>query len=228
MSVADSNPDTVKDGQEILKRLRKIQDRELEPCGVCKFHWNLIVMPGDTHNRNCPYYDDEEKGCACQGCGERYKVDVEVPDDLWNQIRPEGKPEGTGLLCGCCIFSRVEALGKHDDLSLARRAALAGSLFPQGDWQHVQIKAGNPRVVAIQFETAEQATEFINAFATATSSPTPAEPRACVKCGHYNNTDPQGCCAAVQIDAAGNVVPCRCQCEFTPDERTEVEGEQGK
>lgn len=34
-------------------------------------------------------------------------------------------------------------------------------------WRHVKIKAGNPRVVAIEFETAEKATEFISRFAAA-------------------------------------------------------------
>lgn len=37
--------------------------------------------------------------------------------------------------------------------------------IPEGQWQHVGIKAGNPCVVAIKFETPEQATAFINQFA---------------------------------------------------------------
>lgn len=45
--------------------------------------------------------------------------------------------------------------------------------IPDGQWQHVQIKAGNPRVVAISFETAEQATAFINSFAASPASAAP-------------------------------------------------------
>jgi hypothetical protein len=25
---------------------------------VCKFHWNQVVVPGEPHNRNCPYYEE--------------------------------------------------------------------------------------------------------------------------------------------------------------------------
>lgn len=39
--------------------------------------------------------------------------------------------------------------------------------IPSGEWRQVHIKAGNPRVVAIEFETEEQATAFINSFAAA-------------------------------------------------------------
>lgn len=45
--------------------------------------------------------------------------------------------------------------------------------IPDGQWQHVHIRAGNPRVVAIQFETAEQATAFINSFAASPASAAP-------------------------------------------------------
>lgn len=47
--------------------------------------------------------------CTCQECGNQYTVDVVVPDDVWNAIRPSGKPEGGGMLCGSCIFARIEA-----------------------------------------------------------------------------------------------------------------------
>jgi len=48
------------------------------------------------------------KGCKCQGCGKIYTVDVLVPDELWEQIKPYGKPDGGGLLCGTCIMRRIE------------------------------------------------------------------------------------------------------------------------
>lgn len=51
--------------------------------------------------------------CKCQGCGDKYGADVIIPDDLWERIKPEGKSEGAGLLCGRCIFTRIEAIGGY-------------------------------------------------------------------------------------------------------------------
>lgn len=60
-------------------------------------------------------YDDTgepvPKHCACNACGRPFALDTIVPDDLWERIKPEGKPPGAGLLCGCCIIMRLEALG---------------------------------------------------------------------------------------------------------------------
>lgn len=53
----------------------------------------------------------EGEGVTCQKCGNRYRVDLMVPDALWNQIKPEGKENGAGLLCGHCIISAMEAQG---------------------------------------------------------------------------------------------------------------------
>lgn len=57
-----------------------------------------------------------DHGCRCQGCGQYYRVDLNVPDDLWSRIRPEGKAPGAGMLCGRCIMDRVEALGEFGAL----------------------------------------------------------------------------------------------------------------
>lgn len=86
-----------------------------EPCGVCSFHWNQIVMSGEVHNRNCPHYDDRDKGCACQRCGTRYKVDVIIADSLWMEIH--GKDT---LLCGNCIVTAIENRGEFDYYDLVR------------------------------------------------------------------------------------------------------------
>ena len=59
-----------------------------------------------------------ENGCTCQECGMTYRVDVNVPDDLWERIKPAGRPQGAGLLCGVCIFRRIEALGEFGALNL--------------------------------------------------------------------------------------------------------------
>ena len=37
--------------------------------------------------------------CTCQRCGKQYKVDLIVPNELWEQIKPEEKPVGAGMLC---------------------------------------------------------------------------------------------------------------------------------
>src|SRR5688572_10478312 len=85
------------------------RDGVLEPCAVCSFHWNQIVMPGEVHNRNCPYYDVRDDGSLCQRCGTRYKVDVMVSGELWEQIHGEDT-----LLCGRCIVSAIEKLDRFD------------------------------------------------------------------------------------------------------------------
>lgn len=33
-----------------------------------------------------------------------------VRDELWERIKPEGKPWGSGLLCAKCIGERIEQL----------------------------------------------------------------------------------------------------------------------
>lgn len=50
-------------------------------------------------------------GCQCQLCARHFKVDILIPDHLWEMIKPAGKAEGAGLLCGICIIRRLELLG---------------------------------------------------------------------------------------------------------------------
>ena len=60
-------------------------------------------------------------GCICQRCGERYRVDILVPDALWAEIGPKGKAEaGGGLMCGVCIMSAIERRGEFDAFVLGR------------------------------------------------------------------------------------------------------------
>jgi len=51
--------------------------------------------------------------CTCQNCGCKYKVDILVPDDLWEKIKPKGKEEGAGLLCGVCIAQKIEKINEY-------------------------------------------------------------------------------------------------------------------
>jgi hypothetical protein len=46
--------------------------------------------------------------CVCQECGADYKIDLTVPDNVWEKIKPNGKPKGSGLLCGQCIMEKLE------------------------------------------------------------------------------------------------------------------------
>jgi hypothetical protein len=43
----------------------------------------------------------------------KYKVDLMVPDRVWEKIKPAGKAKGAGLLCGACIMKRIEGLGDY-------------------------------------------------------------------------------------------------------------------
>lgn len=52
-------------------------------------------------------------GCQCQDCGKIYTVDILNPDDLWEEIKPPAKPEGSGLLCGVCIVKRLDIIKKN-------------------------------------------------------------------------------------------------------------------
>lgn len=63
-----------------------------------------------------------DEGCRCQECGWHYKVDVMVPDHIWRRIKPDGKPEGAGLLCGECIMRSIERLGKFACYELRQRS----------------------------------------------------------------------------------------------------------
>ena len=59
--------------------------------------------------------------CICQKCGRKYKVDILIDDNLWEKIKPKGKPKGAGLLCGVCIFEGIEKLNKYDMYRLDKK-----------------------------------------------------------------------------------------------------------
>ena len=52
--------------------------------------------------------------CRCQDCGKQYKVDLIIPNELWQQIKPKEKLPGSGLLCGACIMDRIEKMSSYD------------------------------------------------------------------------------------------------------------------
>jgi len=58
--------------------------------------------------------------CKCQECGKQFKVDLNIPDYLWEIIKPIEKPKGGGLLCGSCIMSRIESISNYDYFYLVK------------------------------------------------------------------------------------------------------------
>jgi len=60
--------------------------------------------------------------CKCQQCGKQYKVDLLISDVLWNKIRPSGKEEGAGMLCGSCIIDKIEQFDKYGAYHLCRES----------------------------------------------------------------------------------------------------------
>ena len=63
----------------------------------------------------------EDEGCTCQGCDRKFRVDILVPDSLWERITPNNEIKTAGLLCGACIFARIESLGEFAALNLTRQ-----------------------------------------------------------------------------------------------------------
>ncbi len=64
-------------------------------------HWDGLSWVPDDPSAIIP-------GCRCNACGKTYCVDLVVPDELWERIKPDGKPVGAGLLCPSCIGTRIE------------------------------------------------------------------------------------------------------------------------
>lgn len=46
------------------------------------------------------------EGCTCKDCGNKYRLDLNVPNYIWEEI----KPANNGLLCGSCIMKRMETV----------------------------------------------------------------------------------------------------------------------
>jgi hypothetical protein len=76
------------------------------------------VVPPHFHSgrRGTVLTHSHREGCTCQRCGQKYMVDLLVPDDLWERIKPEGKAVGAGMLCGRCIMVKIEAFDSYGSL----------------------------------------------------------------------------------------------------------------
>jgi len=71
----------------------------------------FACLPEDCSIPEYVWHMERERGCICQGCGERYVVDIIVPDELWESIKPESASKGGRLLCGRCIIKALEQRG---------------------------------------------------------------------------------------------------------------------
>lgn len=59
--------------------------------------------------------------CKCQNCNKQFKVDLNIPNKLWEKIKPKGKPKGGRLLCGKCIMERIEKISDYDYWDLIKK-----------------------------------------------------------------------------------------------------------
>jgi len=57
---------------------------------------------------------EKDMSCKCHECGKQYKIDLIIPDELWEQIKPNGKLLGASLLCSLCIMEKLEKMDKYD------------------------------------------------------------------------------------------------------------------
>jgi hypothetical protein len=58
--------------------------------------------------------------CKCQECGNSYKIDLLVSNEIWERIKPYNKPKGAGLLCGSCILKKMENILSYDAYKLLK------------------------------------------------------------------------------------------------------------
>ncbi len=54
----------------------------------------------------------------CQNCGMEFKIDVIIPNELWSQITPSKSNRKSGLLCGKCIFEKLENIMDYSAFKL--------------------------------------------------------------------------------------------------------------
>jgi hypothetical protein len=103
-----------------MSETEKIKDVMLQvqahACLMCKkqmtpIHCEPCVIRGLTAAAiaELEQKPESEQGCKCQNCGKYYKVDFNIPKDLWLKISPKGTE--AGLLCGHCIISKLENRG---------------------------------------------------------------------------------------------------------------------
>jgi hypothetical protein len=58
--------------------------------------------------------------CRCQQCNNQYTIDIIVQDEIWEKIKPPGKPKEGGLLCGGCIIKNLENIANYSAFILKK------------------------------------------------------------------------------------------------------------
>lgn len=75
--------------------------------------------------------------CTCQECGKQYRIDLLIPNELWEKIKPINKPVGGGLLCGSCIMIKLENINDYNYWFLTKKNKIRVVLY---EWFIKQIK----------------------------------------------------------------------------------------
>jgi hypothetical protein len=83
--------------------------------------------------------------CICQRCGLEYKVDITIPDELWEKIKPGKKSKEAGLLCGSCIMRKIDETGDYDQWFLVQENHVDGF-----DLELQRIRAANGWIVRLE------------------------------------------------------------------------------
>src|SRR6476660_8182405 len=65
---------------------------------VCKGEPRTMKTDNPVSQPPVAEHDPRDDGCLCQRCGTRYKVDLNLSDELWQRIHG-----AYNLLCGMCI-----------------------------------------------------------------------------------------------------------------------------
>jgi hypothetical protein len=83
--------------------------------------------------------DFELQGCVCQGCNTNYVTDINVPDDIWELIKPINKDYGAGLLCPVCITTRITNLDQFKGSTMNLVFTDHFSVLPTVDNTHFTV-----------------------------------------------------------------------------------------
>lgn len=117
----------VGNGETWAEAAKEFMDKLIELQGKGLYHLVEKSVEKDSQRSNegfeqFDYNEVMEEGCTCQNCGNKYKVDFLVPDEIWGKISPkkgDGYKSG-GLLCGRCIADAIEGFGEFDYFHLVK------------------------------------------------------------------------------------------------------------
>ena len=84
----------------------------------------LSLSHRKQHENNEKIKKGDNMSCTCQRCGNKYKVDIIVSDQIWKLIQPVIGEEGNGLLCGICIIALIEEMNKYNYFYLIDEKAI--------------------------------------------------------------------------------------------------------